>query len=240
VGFTVAVAFLLGLITTKAGEARARLRSAPTSPRHIGASRGQALSKLAVPLFVVVVGVFSVAVFARNQAWKTTITLWEDVVKKYPSNGHAHEILGNEYGNIGDLEKAEREFLLAVRHGGTDETLVKAHNGLGIIYAKRKEYENAIEHFTHSAELYPHAMEPHHNLGTAYAAQGRPGRALKYFQKAVELNPHAEKPYRDLARTYLDLGETDKAGGVLQEMKKRGMSVPEDLRKRLEAAANNP
>jgi Flp pilus assembly protein TadD len=193
-----------------------------------------------VPLFAVVIGIFSVAVFARNQAWKTTITLWEDVVKKYPSNAHAHETLGNEYGNIGDLEKAEREFLLAVRHGGTDETLVKSHNGLGIIYAKRKEYESAIKHFTLSAELYPRAMEPHHNLGTAYAAQGRPERALKHFQKAVELNPHAEQPYRDLAQTYLDLGEIDNAGGVLQEIKKRGFHLPEDLRKRLEAAAKNP
>jgi tetratricopeptide (TPR) repeat protein len=242
VGFAVAVAFLFelvrgmsGPVPGRSGEAHTSLRSAPT----LG-SAGQSLSKLAVPLFVVVVGVFSVAVFARNQAWKTTITIWEDVVKKYPSNAHAHETLGLGYGNIGDLEKAEREFLLAVRYGGTGKMLAKSHNGLGIIYAQRNDFENAIKHYMRSIELDLRAVEPYRNLGITYAKQGRPAKALKYFQKAVEVSPYADGPYRDLAQIYLELGEIDNANGVLQEMKKRGMSVPEDLRKRLEAAAKNP
>ncbi|UCF81711.1 MAG: tetratricopeptide repeat protein [Acidobacteriota bacterium] len=242
VGFAAAVAFLLELargmsvpIQSKSVEARTRLRPAPTLGR-----LGQALSKLAVPLFVVVVGIFSVAVYARNQVWKTPVALWEDAVKKYPNNVHAHETLGLEYEKIGDLEKAEQEFLFAVRHGGTDETLAKSHNGLGIIYAKRKEYESAIEHFTLSVELTPSAWHPNHNLGIAYVAQGHNEKALKYLQKAVELNPHDEQPYRYLAKVYLALGKIDEAGGVLQEMKKLGFSVPEDLRERLETAMENP
>jgi tetratricopeptide (TPR) repeat protein len=242
VGFAAAVAFLLelargmsGPIPRKSGEARTRLRPAPTLGRH-----WQALSKLAVPLFVAAVGIFSVAVFARNQTWKTPITLWGDAVKKYPYNVHARKNLGNEYSKVGDLEKAEREFLFAIRRGGTDKRLAKLHNGLGIIYGMRKAYESAIEHFTLSVELDPRAMEPHHNLGIAYVVQGRPEKALEYLQKAVELAPYEEGPYRDLAQAYLILGKTDKASGVLQEMKKRGLNVSEDLRKRLEAAAKNP
>jgi tetratricopeptide (TPR) repeat protein len=320
VGFAVAVAFLLelargmsGPIPGKAGEARTRLRPAPTLGR-----LGQALSKLAVPLFVVVVGIFSVAVYARNQVWRTPVALWEDTVEKYPNNVHAHETLGLEYEEIGDLERAEREFLIAIRGGGTDETLAKNHTRLGRIYAKRKEYESAIEHFTRSVELDPSAWEPHHNLGAAYGEQGQPERALKYFHKAlevepsaeephrslalthedlgfkygkigelekaerefllairhggadktmakthnglgiiyakkkeyesavehfrrsVEMAPHVTEPYHNLAQTYLDMRELDKASAVFHEMKKRGMNVPESLRKQLETATENP
>ncbi|UCF80472.1 MAG: tetratricopeptide repeat protein [Acidobacteriota bacterium] len=339
VGFAVAVAFLFGLITTKSKETRARLRPAPTLGR-----LGQALSKLAVPLFAVVVGIFSVAVFARNQTWKTAITLWKDAAKKYPDNPHAHETLGLEYSKLGDLEKAEREFLLAVRRGGVSKALAKPYNELGIIYAKRKEYESAIEHYTLSAELDPRAIEPHLNLGMLYSQQGQHEKALPYYEKVIALNPHhaiahaalgnvygkignlqraeeelrlaarygdsktfaeshnglgiifatrneyenaikhftlsikadadaigpylnlgmlyselgqhekalpyyektialnpnVERPYHDLVRIYLDLREADKASGVFQEMKKRGFNLPEDLRKHLDAAMKSP
>jgi tetratricopeptide (TPR) repeat protein len=321
IGFAIAVAFLLELargvsapIQSKSGEARTSLRPAPTLGR-----LGQALSKkLAVPLFVVVVGIFSVAVFARNQAWKTPVALWEDAVKKYPDNVHAHETLGLEYEKNGDLEKAEQEFLCSIRGGGTDKTRAKSHNRLGVVYGKKEEYESAIEHFTRSIELDPSAMETHYSMGVTYANQGQLERAVECFQKALEIEPDAEEPRFDLARahedlgfkygmmgefekaerelllavrhggtdetmakrhnglgiiyagkkeyesavehltrsielypralephhnlaqTYLDMREIDKASAVFHEMEKRGMSVPESLRKHLETAMGNP
>jgi tetratricopeptide (TPR) repeat protein len=191
-----------GSIPRKSGEARTRLRPAPTLG-HLG----QALSKLAVPLFVVVVGVFSVAVFARNQAWKTTITLWEDAVKKYHYNAHAHETLGIAYSKVDDWEKAEREFLLAVRHGGAgNKMLTRSHNGLGIIYARRKEYESAIEHFTRSIELDPRAIEPYYNLGIAYGNLRRWAEAVEAYKQVIRLNPDDADAHKNLGVAYGKLG----------------------------------
>jgi tetratricopeptide (TPR) repeat protein len=201
VGFAAAVAFLLGLITTKAGEASARLRSAPTLGR-----RGQALSKLAVPLFAVVVGIFSVAVFMRNQTWKTPIIIWEDAVKKYPLNAHAHENLGLEYIHIEELEKAEREFLLAIRHGGAGKMLAKSHNGLGAVFDRKEDYESAVEHYMRSIELNPRAMEPYYNLGIAYGNLGRWAESVEACKQAIRLRPGYAEAHLNLGFAYGKLG----------------------------------
>jgi tetratricopeptide (TPR) repeat protein len=231
-------------------------------------------------------------------------------VNKYPYNPHAHKNLGNAYGKIGDSEKAEREFLFAIQHGVTGKTLARSHIGLGVTYAKRKEYESAVEHYLRAIELDPSAMEPYLNLGMLYFQQGQHEKALPYYEKVIALVPRhaiahaalgnvygkignlqraeeelrlavrygdgktfaeshnrlgilfatrnehenavkhftlsieadadAMEPHHNLAQTYLDMREIDKASGVLQEMKKRGFNVPEDLQKRVEAAAKNP
>ncbi|UCF80473.1 MAG: tetratricopeptide repeat protein, partial [Acidobacteriota bacterium] len=193
VGFVVAVGFLLGLITTKSQEASARLRSAPASPRHMGASGGQALSKLVVPLFAVVIGVFSVTAFMRNQTWKMPTTIWEDAVKTYPYNHHAHYGLGNAYGKLGRYAEAVEAYKQSIRF---DPYNADTHYNLGFAYSKLGRNAEAIEAFKQAIRLKPDMAEAHSNLGFAYTKLDRHAEAIEAYKHAILLKP-------DLAKAHL-------------------------------------
>ncbi|UCF80471.1 MAG: tetratricopeptide repeat protein [Acidobacteriota bacterium] len=208
VGFVVTVAFLLGLITTKSEEAHTRLQPAPASPRHIGASSGQAptlgrrwqaLSKFVVPFFAVVVGIFSVAVFARNQAWKTPITIWKDAVKKYPSNAHAYEALGVVYGNLGRWTESIEACKQAIR---LRPGYAEAHLNLGFAYGKLGRYAEEVEAYKQAIRLKPDLAEAHYNLGSAYGNLGRWAEVIEACKQALRLRPGYAEAHLNLGFAY--------------------------------------
>ncbi|UCF81710.1 MAG: tetratricopeptide repeat protein [Acidobacteriota bacterium] len=241
-------------------------------------------ARFVAPLFLVVMAVFSIIVVARNRVWQTPDALWEDAARKYPHNAHAHEALANSYARQGYLEKAKREYELAVRYAGKEGVslslnlinlineagdyrgALKAYEerlrieeeagnragvalaltNIGIVHGNLGDFTKALEHFEKSLEIEQELGNKktmsrlYTNIGATYGRLGDSAQAIRHFEKAVEMEPRTAEAYINLAHAYLQVPRVKEAEAVCEKMKNRGFHVPEDLRKRLEAAVENP
>jgi Tfp pilus assembly protein PilF len=90
------------------------------------------------------------------------------------------------YLMTGDRDRASAAFTEAL---AIDPTLARAHNGLGVIAAERKDYPAALEHWKRAVELDPHDFRTLFNIGDLLIAIGRPAEARPYWERYLENAP---------------------------------------------------
>lgn len=91
----------------------------------------------------------------------------------------------------------------------TGDSNAEAWNYLGIIYFRKKQYDQALEAYLKSIEQAPKIAKTHNNLGTLYLTLflkdkdiQRRDQALMAFNKAIELNPNLVSALNGRASAY--------------------------------------
>lgn len=111
-----------------------------------------------------------------------------------PSNGLAHQRLGDFLLARGRFEEAIAAYQLALRHGGvrhqTYFELGQAYQGLG-------QFETAVEWYGRAVESYPSAFHFHLRLAETYIKLGRCEEARRTFIEAQQYANEAERAYVD-------------------------------------------
>jgi tetratricopeptide (TPR) repeat protein len=79
-------------------------------------------------------------------------------------------------------------------------------NNLGLVAARKKRYDEAIEDFERSIRLRPNYADSHMNLGRTYAETGAMERAEMQLRAAVALAPLYVQARNELAKFYFDAG----------------------------------
>jgi Tfp pilus assembly protein PilF len=149
----------------------------------------------------------------------------------------------SDYRNV---VKAYEERLRIEEKAGNRAAMAEAFMNIGIAHGNLGDFTKALEYLEKSLEIEQELgnngelSRLYNNMGTAHGQLGDLVRALQYFEKAVELEPKTAEAYINLAHAYLSESRPHEAKIVCEDMKKLGLNVPEDLRKRLEAAAKNP
>ena len=83
------------------------------------------------------------------------------------------------------IQRAEKALLMILR---VDERNAAAYNRLGMIFAKQRNYDDAIECFEIAQSLDPTASS-FHNVGLVHMEKGDLEKAVSALQQAVELEP---------------------------------------------------
>jgi arylsulfatase A-like enzyme/Flp pilus assembly protein TadD len=104
-----------------------------------------------------------------------------------PANGLPLVDAATAYLMNGDRERAAASFAEAL---SLDPTLARAHNGLGVIAAQRKDYPAALDHWRRAVELDPSDFRTLFNLGDLLITIGRPGEARPYWERYLATAPH--------------------------------------------------
>jgi tetratricopeptide (TPR) repeat protein len=142
--------------------------------------------------------------------------------------------------------KAYEERLRIEEEAGNRTAMAMALMNIGIAHGNLGDFTKTLEYLEKSLEIERElgnkdkVSRLYNNMGTAYGQLGDSARALQYFEKAVELEPKTAEVYINLAHAYLSESRPNEAKIVCEDIKKLGFNVPEDLRKRLEAATKNP
>lgn len=102
--------------------------------------------------------------------------------------------------------RAEKALLTILR---VDERNATAYNRLGILYAKQREYKDAIECFEIAQSLEPSASSLH-NVGLIYYETGNYAKASLAFEQALEMESDLSARHIAYAKVQEKLGNDKK------------------------------
>ena len=95
--------------------------------------------------------------------------------------------------------------------GVFDKARAVFHNGRGLQYLEKGQYDQAITEFTKAIKLEPKLAEVYYNRGVAYGEKGQDNQAISDYTKAIELNPKFAWAYYNRGNAYEEKGHYDQA-----------------------------
>lgn len=156
---------------------------------------------------IALVLVFGSLTFIRASVWKNSISLYSDIIKKYPHSFVALNSLGAEYMLNKNYDMSLR-YLNAAINENTE--YYKGYYNRGLLYAQTDRIKNAIRDFDKAIALKQYLK--------AYVARANAYYLLKDFSKAIndaesalKQDPNNPKANYVLANCYDDLNQLDKS-----------------------------
>ena len=119
---------------------------------------------------------------------------YEQALRNRGDNPHHLTRLGNSYKKLRNFPKAEECYRAVL---ALDSSFGPAHSRLGWILAMRRDWAEALDHFTRCVELDPNSVNARCNLGNALCAMGMPKEGLKELNAGLTIDPRS----RPLLRT---------------------------------------
>lgn len=146
--------------------------------------------------------------FQRVKVWHNSTTLWEDSLSKYPV-ARAYLNLGVEYLAVKqDLGAAQSLFSKAI---AANPTLATAWLNRGVVYARQRDYEQAITNYNEAEKLDPKLVDIYLNRGIAYTTIGMPEPAIQDYSRVVTLRPGDRDGWLNRGHEYLKTRRFDRA-----------------------------
>ncbi|NUM25659.1 MAG: tetratricopeptide repeat protein [Candidatus Buchananbacteria bacterium] len=87
----------------------------------------------------------------------------------------------------------------------------RVHNNIGYLYAKEKNYNEALPHLEKAKALEPNLAIVYENLATVYDELGEYKLAIEHYQQAIKLQPNIAETYNNFGVTYQKLGQLEQA-----------------------------
>ncbi|WP_169543143.1 methyltransferase domain-containing protein [Sneathiella aquimaris] len=120
--------------------------------------------------------------------------------------------------NASDLESSLALYKRTLTLPGT-ETVKHSdvHLAMGLVYAAKRDYETAIQHYDKAFEINPQDANILNNRAIANSRLGKPEDAFQDLKKAFSIWPHNTNILLNLVRAYREKGETENALKLLEE-----------------------
>ncbi len=148
------------------------------------------------------------ATHARNRAWQDRLTLWQDVIRKSPTNHRGWYNLGHELSRQGRLAEAEGQYRRALE---LKPGYARAHNNLAVVLERQGRPEEALAAYARALEIKPDSFVAHNNLGALLKSRGEPEAALRHFEAALRHNPEHAEAHNNLGALQAERGFTEEA-----------------------------
>ncbi|HXN05491.1 MAG TPA: tetratricopeptide repeat protein, partial [Nitrospiria bacterium] len=130
--------------------------------------------------------------YERNKVWKSSISLWSDVVAKAPNKSRAWNNLGKAYLEENRFDEASGSFEKAAR---LDNNNQEAINNLGNALQREGKFELAIKLYQGLLANNPRNPLAHNDIGVAYEALYERDVAANNIKKANEEIVAAQKEF---------------------------------------------
>ncbi len=167
--------------------------------------------------------VFSVISFRRMSVWKDSITLWTDVLEKYPKAEAPLSDRSFAYLDANDLQAALDD---SRRLTELNPNSPAHFNQYGYVLNLNGRYDEAISELTKGIGIDPAYYRLYVNRGVSYSHKQMYNEAVKDYSKAIGLNPGD-------AMTYLN------RGGIYTDNLNRPEEGMKDFKKVLELQPNH-
>lgn len=183
------------------------------------AERGALRPRIIAIVFILIMVFFATLTFERNRVWQNEFTLWYDAVHKSPAKPRAHMNLAGAYIQNRAYDKATSEYLQARRIGGEAPEI---YSGLGICAFQQRDFETAEKYFRLGLQLNHQHTDSRAGLALVLYRQKRFQEALPHLEAVYPLRQESPAIIGMLANCYIKLGQSEKAGSLIDRLGKLG------------------
>ena len=124
----------------------------------------------------------------RVRVWSSKVSLWQNVLDRYPNDPIALNDLGNEYLKREEYASAITYLKRALKMGPSLTT----YQNLGAAFINNNDFINARHIYEDALIYFPNDYLLLAGAGAAYFRAGEPKKALRYLDKAIEIDPFSE------------------------------------------------
>jgi cytochrome c-type biogenesis protein CcmH/NrfG len=184
----------------------------------LGGKRG--LGRVLVVLGVAVAAALAVLTWQRSGVWKNSLTLWTDVIGKYPVSAPVvYYNRAAEYSDRKEYGKAIADLTEAVR---INPNYGDAYNDLGIAYARTGNLAAALAALDRAVVLDPEYADAFYNRAMVRIQRGDLGAAVEDLSRAISLDPSNLTAYRHRAHAFRELGQYSRAMQDAEALERAG------------------
>ncbi|MFZ8785474.1 SPOR domain-containing protein [Thermocrinis sp.] len=146
--------------------------------------------------------------------------------QKAPNEPKVWNALGIAYMEVFEYEKAESAFRRALE---VDKKFTEARLNLGVMYFRKKDYENALREIRTALadEAFPHKHIAFYYLARIYKALDNQNLYLENLRKATVYNPMFFEAQLELANAYEEMGDYRSALDVYRNLLNNGINTPQ-------------
>ncbi len=143
----------------------------------------------------------------RTDDWQNSITLWEDINKKYPNVIVAYYNKGTAWQDLGEYEKAIEAYTTTIY---IDPMHLSSYSNRGILLAQSGKINEALQDFNKVEEIDSNFLSIYTNRGNTKAILGKYEEAILDYNKIISKNPNATDAIlnRALAKILLNQNES--------------------------------
>ena len=146
----------------------------------------------------------------QDNKFSDALQLLEAALKADPDNARAHYMLGVTFNAMGNLERAQSEWVQSAR---LNPDFIDTHNVLAAVGITKGDYKLVLEHAEHLVRLQPYSPAGYILRATAEATLNRPKDAEVDLQRAIAVAPENSTAYtkfgvlRILQQRYSEAGK---------------------------------
>jgi tetratricopeptide (TPR) repeat protein len=151
-------------------------------------------------ILILTIIILSLLTIERCKVWKDSISLWTDVLNKYP-NVIACNNRGRIYYDLKDYNKAIDDFTQALN---LYPYSIDAYINRGLCYYQKEDYNKALQDYNMALKIKPDG-DVYHNRGDLYDQLGDYEKAIKDYGEAIKINPDDGEAYKKRGNIYIKL-----------------------------------
>lgn len=144
----------------------------------------------------------------KNKDYNGAIDLFTAVAEVETDNAEIYNNLGLCYANIGDDEKAEKNYLKCIE---LNPKIPQCYINLVDIYYKQKRISEGINILSYAIDMLPEDIIFRHYLARLYMEDAKQDLAIDELVYILEKQPDNYDAYYDLAKIYFEFGNYDSA-----------------------------
>jgi len=163
----------------------------------------------AISLSIIVI--FSGMTYARNEVWKSQISLAQDIVKKSPRTGIAYSFLGDAYSFEAKDDKAAA--LCFQKALGLGYVTPWVFYSLATIYFRLGDHEKSLyfQSLISSSSALKRTLSFYDNQALALIKEGKNAEAIEMLREDLKMNPENSLFYIHLGEAYRGMQRDDDA-----------------------------
>jgi tetratricopeptide (TPR) repeat protein len=144
------------------------------------------------------------------------------VAESNPNSYREHQLKGESYEAIGDVDQATREYERAIE---VNPELQGVRFAIGNLFWKKNDVEKALPLLLGELKLNPNHAEALYEVGDIYLAQETPAKAREYFERSLESDPAIVEAHLALEKITTAAGEHQTS---IEHLFKAAALAPED------------
>jgi tetratricopeptide (TPR) repeat protein len=160
------------------------------------------------PVIAIILAILIVMTIERNRDYRSSLVMWEGVLKLRPNTGRAEQHVGEALMDMGRIDDAVPYFKRAIELEPNDP---QPYERLGNAYLQNRDFDDAIAFYQTAAQTHPNFTLAWLRLGQLHEHRQEWAAAIDALKRLVQSNPNEAGACYELGLAYNGAGDVNNA-----------------------------